>query len=109
VIHGATFCADGGKRQKSATTGPLRIRRTHRRSCGMPLRDYTCRACQKTFEALVKPGEDAPCPACASTDVERKLALFARPAGGDVDAAPSFGGCGTCGDPRGPGACRLDN
>lgn len=75
----------------------------------MPLRDYTCRSCGNSFEALVKTGEDAPCPGCTSNDVERKLALFARPAGGDVDAAPSFGGCGACGDPRGPGACRLDN
>ncbi len=75
----------------------------------MPLRDYTCRSCDQSFEALVKAGEDAPCPACASTDVERKLALFARPAGGDADAAPATVGCGACGDPRGPGACRLDN
>lgn len=74
----------------------------------MPLRDYTCRSCGKPFEALVKHGEDAPCPACGATDVERKVALFARPAGSD-DAAPSFGGCGSCGDPRGPGACRLDS
>ncbi len=74
----------------------------------MPLRDDTCRSCQKSFEALVKTGEDAPCPACASTDVERKLALFARPRG-DADPAPSLGGCGACGDPRSPGACQLDN
>jgi putative FmdB family regulatory protein len=74
----------------------------------MPLRDYTCRSCGKPFEALVKHGEDAPCPACGAADVERKLALFARPAGGE-SAAPAFAGCGSCGDPRGPGACRLDN
>jgi putative FmdB family regulatory protein len=75
----------------------------------MPLRDYQCRRCGKSFEALVKTGEDAPCPGCASVDVERKLALFARPAGEGGEGGADFGGCGTCGDPRGPGACRLDN
>jgi putative FmdB family regulatory protein len=76
----------------------------------MPLRDYSCRACGQAFEALVKQGEDAPCPRCGGGDVERKLALFARPAGNDGGGDDAtFGGCGTCGDPRGPGACRLDN
>jgi putative FmdB family regulatory protein len=108
VVHPVTVGARRGKCQKTATGGDLRIPGAHRTISGMPLRDYTCRSCHATFEALVKTGEDAPCPSCASVHVERKLALFARPGGAD-DATAAFAGCGTCGDPRGPGACRLDN
>ena len=44
----------------------------------MPLYDFHCRACQKTFEVLVRPGSGAPtCPSCQSTDLERQLSTFA--------------------------------
>jgi putative FmdB family regulatory protein len=43
----------------------------------MPLYEYTCRGCGHTFEALVRSGSTASCPACQSQDLERLLSLFA--------------------------------
>jgi hypothetical protein len=40
----------------------------------------------------------------ACRELEKKLAVFATQ--GSTPAAPM--GCGTCGDPRGPGACKLN-
>ena len=44
----------------------------------MPLYDYSCRQCGRTFEVLVR-GEAASlrCPHCASADLERLPSLFA--------------------------------
>ena len=42
----------------------------------VPLFDFHCRACGRTFEALVR--KDAPsCPHCQSTDLEKLLSSFA--------------------------------
>lgn len=39
----------------------------------MPLYDFQCQCegCGETFEALVKPNEQPPCPACGSTLVQK--------------------------------------
>jgi putative FmdB family regulatory protein len=75
----------------------------------MPLYEYVCRDCRHGFEALVL-GSDVPtCPRCQTGDLERVLSVVAIGRGGR-DAAPgrqAAGGCGSCGDPRGPGACAL--
>ena len=78
----------------------------------MPLYEYDCQACGQGFEELVF-GDEAPaCPHCADPRPERRLSVFSAPAsraaGGAPAPAPGGGGCGTCGDPRGPGACALD-
>jgi putative FmdB family regulatory protein len=72
----------------------------------MPLYEYTCRACEHAFEVLVRNAEPPTCPACHSGDLERRLSVFAAHAGGAprTEVAP----CGTCGDPRGPGACSMN-
>ena len=74
----------------------------------MPLYEYACKACANHFEALVRSSESPSCPACHSTTIERKLSVFAA----HTNSAPARlsppAGCGTCGDPRGPGACSLD-
>lgn len=44
----------------------------------MPIYEYQCRSCGAEFEALVRGGAAAPvCPACAGTDLERVLSMFA--------------------------------
>jgi putative FmdB family regulatory protein len=43
----------------------------------MPLFDFTCRACNATFEALVRAGHPAVCPSCGGSDLEQHLASFA--------------------------------
>lgn len=77
----------------------------------MPLYEYVCRACQHGFELLVGHGEKTACPQCESGDIQKQLSRFA--AGTSAHAGPAIGaagmGCGTCGDPRGPGACGLEN
>lgn len=72
----------------------------------MPIYEYRCRGCDKTFEELVlSQGAKVACPACASPKVERLLSVFRS--GRDIKSfggsagAPSGGGCGctpsTCG------------
>lgn len=78
----------------------------------MPLYEYVCRKCRHGFETLVL-GSDVPsCPECRATELERVLSVVAIGRGGERAAAstpmPAGGGCGSCGDPRGPGACALD-
>jgi predicted nucleic acid-binding Zn ribbon protein len=56
----------------------------------MPIHEYACRDCGNQFETLVR-------------SLEEKASVFATRGGSSEPAA-----CGTCGDPRGPGACRLN-
>lgn len=78
----------------------------------MPLYEYVCRDCRHGFEALVLGGDVPACPACRAIDLDRVLSVVAigRSAGPSPTpaAARPSGGCGSCGDPRGPGACALD-
>jgi putative FmdB family regulatory protein len=78
----------------------------------MPIFEYICQACQHEFEALVFGRDKAACPKCHSKKLSPQLSVFAvsakgMPAKGSSDASPSVGACGSCGDPRGPGACSL--
>jgi putative FmdB family regulatory protein len=94
----------------------------------MPLYEYSCRRCSKRFERLVFGKEKPTCPKCDSGDLEKLVSRFAAHGGdkssdsfgsdyggdfgGDADgddmgAGPS-GGCGSCGDPRGPGSCGVN-
>ena len=77
----------------------------------MPLYEYICQDCETQFEALVTAGSQPHCPECDSAKLEHQYSSFAvgAPKGKGQfakSAAPSRrGGCGTCGDPRGPGSC----
>jgi putative FmdB family regulatory protein len=53
----------------------------------MPIYEYRCRACAREFEALVRSGDTPACPACAATDLERLLSLFAVDSDGTRQAA----------------------
>ena len=70
----------------------------------MPIHEYACRACNHQFETLVRSSETPSCGSCGSTELDKKLSVFATQ--GAAAAVPL--GCGTCGDPRGPGACKLN-
>ena len=69
----------------------------------VPLYEYACRACAREFEALVRSDAAAACPGCGSTNLDRLLSVVSV---GRTEEAPAPIGCGTCGDPRGPGSCR---
>jgi putative FmdB family regulatory protein len=75
----------------------------------MPILEYQCKECAQQFETIVLGAQQPACPSCHSTKLERMLSVFAVVGKSDsVAASEAFGPCGTCGDPRGPGACALD-
>jgi putative FmdB family regulatory protein len=77
----------------------------------MPIFEYVCQECQHEFETLVFGRDKAKCPRCESKKLSPQLSVFAVSAKGSsamssMGANPT-GGCGSCGDPRGPGSCSL--
>jgi putative FmdB family regulatory protein len=76
----------------------------------MPLYEYECRSCHTQFELLVREATVMACPSCKSDELEKQLSVFA--VGGDGPKfAPRAAGpsaCGSCGDPRGAGACSMN-
>ena len=77
----------------------------------MPIYEYVCRQCDKSFETLVRGSTVVECPSCKGTSLEKQLSVFATGTGALTSTAMSqseLGACGMCGDPRGPGACSLD-
>ena len=75
----------------------------------MPIFEYVCRECNHRFELLVQGSAEAACPKCLATKLDKQFSSFGVGATGGW-AAPSGGGgaCGSCGDPRGPGACSMN-
>jgi putative FmdB family regulatory protein len=76
----------------------------------MPIYEYICKRCEHRFEELVLGSEQPACPSCAAEQVEKQLSVFAvnSPSGGSAPLGDLPGPCGSCGDPRGPGACSLN-
>ena len=69
----------------------------------MPLFHYVCQDCDNDFETLVFSGEEAECPKCASTKLERQQSLPGMPL--VKGAMPS--GCGDLSlPPCGAAGCR---
>ncbi|MBV9146594.1 MAG: zinc ribbon domain-containing protein [Acidobacteria bacterium] len=73
----------------------------------MPIFEYICQDCHRRFEAVVRGAEAPVCPGCSSKKLEQQLSSFAV-GGSHKSAASSVGPCGSCGDPRGPGACSMN-
>lgn len=76
----------------------------------MPIYEYACPACGHEFEALVRSSAQPACPACGSTELDKKLSVFATAQGGSDPvpmASMTTSPCGTCGHPDGPGSCRV--
>ncbi|MGE5088240.1 MAG: FmdB family zinc ribbon protein [Candidatus Levyibacteriota bacterium] len=75
----------------------------------MPIYEYACHGCGHEFETLVRSGTVPECPTCHSSDLGKKLSVFAT---GATPAQPRPGGapgaCGSCGYPGGPGSCALN-
>ena len=76
----------------------------------MPLFEYACKRCDREFEFLARGNDTPECPSCHGTALERRQSVFAaRTAAPSSGATPvPMGGCGACGDPRGPGACSMN-
>ena len=73
----------------------------------MPIFEYSCSKCGHEFETLVRASSTPDCPNCHSTELEKKLSVFAT-ANSTSEAAAAPGPCGSCGHPGGPGACALN-
>ncbi len=79
----------------------------------MPIYEYLCTNCDRSFEAFVRPGDGgAQCPLCHGSKLKRELSTFAARAGnGDgaaaaamaISGAANGGGCGAGG--CGGGGC----
>ncbi|MBV8205684.1 MAG: zinc ribbon domain-containing protein [Acidobacteria bacterium] len=75
----------------------------------MPIFEYQCNECGKQFEAIVYGDNQPACPECQGTKLQRQLSVFAV-AGSSKGSGAEFasgGACGSCGDPRGEGACSM--
>jgi putative FmdB family regulatory protein len=75
----------------------------------MPIFEYVCKECDHEFETLVFGRDKAKCPKCQSQKLSPQLSVFAVSAKGPSRTPATSGGCGSCGDPRGPGACSMGN
>jgi putative FmdB family regulatory protein len=76
----------------------------------MPLFDYRCKKCGHQFEALVMGSTSPSCPSCQGKKLEKQLSVFAVSRGErSAEAREAVTPCGSCGDPRGPGACAWNN
>jgi putative FmdB family regulatory protein len=74
----------------------------------MPIFEYVCQECDHEFEAIVLGQQKAACPKCESKKLKQQISKFAV-SGSDKSAPTAAAGpCGTCGDPRGPGACSMN-
>ena len=67
----------------------------------MPLYEFECKACGKASEILVRSADwkGTPCPKCGSTQLMKKLSVFAA----SVPADGGGGACAPCGMPAGGG------
>lgn len=75
----------------------------------MPIFEYRCSGCGHRFELLVNASTTPACPVCQGERLEKLISGFAVGATGWVPSSGSGGGaCGSCGDPRGPGACSMN-
>jgi putative FmdB family regulatory protein len=74
----------------------------------MPIFEYECRDCQADFELLVRATATPVCPSCESTSLQKRLSAFAVGRGGPSASPALPPACGSCGDPRGAGACSMN-
>jgi putative FmdB family regulatory protein len=81
----------------------------------MPIFEYRCESCGHHFEHLTRADREAACPACHGQTLSKQLSTFAVGANGSGSRADAGafdgaqrGPCGSCGDPRGPGACSMN-
>jgi putative FmdB family regulatory protein len=73
----------------------------------MPLFEYRCRDCSRTFEAFVTADRSAGCPDCKSSNLLKLLSspgMVGTSSSADRTPQPGAGGCGAGGDAC---ACRM--
>ncbi len=66
----------------------------------MPIYEYACPRCGKSFEELIVRRADeaeVKCPSCGAADVSRQMSRPAAVGGGGASASPAPRGCGPIG------------
>jgi putative FmdB family regulatory protein len=74
----------------------------------MPIFEYVCQQCRHQFETIVLGSQKAACPKCESKRLSQQLSSFAVRGEKSQESSMPSSGCGSCGDPRGPGACSMN-
>lgn len=75
----------------------------------MPIFAFKCQKCSHQFDLLVHTSTIPTCPECQNNKLEKQLTGFAVGGmGGGMEFSEGPGSCGSCGDPRGPGACSMN-
>jgi putative FmdB family regulatory protein len=74
----------------------------------MPIFEYVCQQCRHQFEAIVLGTQKATCPKCESKRLSQQLSSFAVRGEKSQEPSGASGPCGSCGDPRRPGACSMN-
>jgi putative FmdB family regulatory protein len=76
----------------------------------MPIFEYLCKDCGKNFELLVRQSTVIECPSCNGKKLEKQLSVFAAASHSEGSSQRELpaAACGSCGDPRGPGACSMN-
>jgi putative FmdB family regulatory protein len=75
----------------------------------MPIYEYTCKSCNRSFEKLVRTmngGEKIACPECGSTKTARAMSVVSVGSSGAKGASADDPMCGRCGGA--PGSCRME-
>jgi len=64
----------------------------------MPIYEYACKQCGKEFETLVRSDSTPDCPSCHSTELDKKLSVFAtKGSTGEAALPAACGGCSHAG------------
>lgn len=69
----------------------------------MPIYEYSCPKCGSRFELLIRGSEEARCPNCGATQLEKLLSVAAISTAGRVSSPPETPPCG------GPPGCCSGN
>ncbi len=76
----------------------------------MPLYEYICNKCGKSFETITGYNDTPECEHCGAKDVSRQLSTFAAHTGSNDLPACAQGGCsGFAGGACGSGMCGCHN
>lgn len=65
----------------------------------MPIYEFTCNACAKSFSEIRRMGDDkgVPCPHCNSTDTRKMISNFSSISSGSSPDCPSASSCAHAG------------
>lgn len=73
----------------------------------MPLYEYTCQACHRELELLVRGDESPACPECGSSHLAKRFSVPAAHVRGGTSSLPVAQPGGMCGRPQcGMGGCQ---